>query len=40
MAWLGVVVTVVDDDMDLFVTQNLVEQLGQSVTVNHILMRH
>ncbi|KAF1006606.1 MAG: hypothetical protein E5299_02122 [Burkholderia gladioli] len=40
MAWLGVVGTVTADDIDLFVAWNLVEQLGQSVTVSHILIRH
>ncbi|KAF1011471.1 MAG: hypothetical protein E5299_01396 [Burkholderia gladioli] len=40
MAWLDVVVTVVIDDIDLFVAWNLVKQLGQSVTVSHILIRH
>ncbi|KAF1011856.1 MAG: hypothetical protein E5299_01317 [Burkholderia gladioli] len=40
MAWLGVVGTVTADDIDLFFAWNLVEQLGQSVTVSHILMRH
>ncbi|KAF1010955.1 MAG: hypothetical protein E5299_01539 [Burkholderia gladioli] len=40
MAWLGVVVTVTADDIDLFFAWNLVEQLGQSVTVSHILIRH
>ncbi|KAF1008706.1 MAG: hypothetical protein E5299_01940 [Burkholderia gladioli] len=40
MAWLGVVVTVADGDIDLFVAWNLAEQLGQSVAVSHILMRH
>ncbi|KAF1016649.1 MAG: hypothetical protein E5299_00448 [Burkholderia gladioli] len=40
MAWLGVVGTVVVDDIDLFFAWNLVEQLGQSVTVSHILIRH
>ncbi|KAF1009236.1 MAG: hypothetical protein E5299_01894 [Burkholderia gladioli] len=40
MAWLGVVGTVVADDIDLFVAWNSVEQLSQSVTVSHILMRH
>ncbi|KAF1006780.1 MAG: hypothetical protein E5299_02115 [Burkholderia gladioli] len=35
-AWLGVVVTVTADDSDLFFAWNLVEQLGQSVTVSHI----
>ncbi|KAF1012654.1 MAG: hypothetical protein E5299_01135 [Burkholderia gladioli] len=40
MAWLCGVVTVTADDIDLFVAWNLVEQLGQSVTVSHILRRH
>ncbi|KAF1007381.1 MAG: hypothetical protein E5299_02050 [Burkholderia gladioli] len=40
MAWLGVVGTVTADDIDLFFAWNLVEQLGQSVTVSHILIRH
>ncbi|KAF1018060.1 MAG: hypothetical protein E5299_00130 [Burkholderia gladioli] len=40
MAWLGVVGTVTPDDIDLFFARNLVEQLGESVTVSHILMRH
>ncbi|KAF1009891.1 MAG: hypothetical protein E5299_01827 [Burkholderia gladioli] len=40
MAWLGVVGTITADDIDLFVAWNLVEQLDQSVTVGHILMRH
>ncbi|KAF1012111.1 MAG: hypothetical protein E5299_01253 [Burkholderia gladioli] len=40
MAQLGVVGTVTADDIDLFFAWNLVEQLGQSVTVSHILMRH
>ncbi|KAF1013596.1 MAG: hypothetical protein E5299_00956 [Burkholderia gladioli] len=41
MAWLDVVgTTVTADDIDLFFAWNLVEQLGQSVTVSHILMRH
>ncbi|KAF1017944.1 MAG: hypothetical protein E5299_00202 [Burkholderia gladioli] len=40
MTWLGVVGTVSADDIGLFVARNLVEQLGQSVTVSHILMRH
>ncbi|KAF1006557.1 MAG: hypothetical protein E5299_02140 [Burkholderia gladioli] len=41
-AWhgLGVVVTGAADGIDLFFAWNLVEQLGQSVTVSHILMRH
>ncbi|KAF1012772.1 MAG: hypothetical protein E5299_01082 [Burkholderia gladioli] len=39
-AWLGVVGTVTTDDIDLFFAWNLVEQLGQRVTVIHILMRH
>ncbi|KAF1004697.1 MAG: hypothetical protein E5299_02347 [Burkholderia gladioli] len=40
MAWLGVVGTIIADDIDLFFAWNLVEQLGQSVTVSHILIRH
>ncbi|KAF1007796.1 MAG: hypothetical protein E5299_02018 [Burkholderia gladioli] len=40
MAWLGVVGTVTADDIDLFFAWNLVEQLGKSVTVSHILIRH
>ncbi|KAF1012773.1 MAG: hypothetical protein E5299_01084 [Burkholderia gladioli] len=40
MAWLGVVGTVTVDDIDVFFAWNLVEQLGQSVTVSHMLMRH
>ncbi|KAF1018090.1 MAG: hypothetical protein E5299_00071 [Burkholderia gladioli] len=40
MAWLGVVGTVTADDIDLFFVWNLVEQLGQSVTVSHMLIRH
>ncbi|KAF1004312.1 MAG: hypothetical protein E5299_02395 [Burkholderia gladioli] len=40
MAWFGVVGTVTADDIDLFFAWNLVEQLGQSVTVSHILIRH
>ncbi|KAF1012721.1 MAG: hypothetical protein E5299_01096 [Burkholderia gladioli] len=40
MAWLGVVSTITADDIDLFFAWNLVEQLGQSVTVSHILIRH
>ncbi|KAF1010510.1 MAG: hypothetical protein E5299_01651 [Burkholderia gladioli] len=40
MAWLGVVGTVTADDIDWFFAWNLVEQLGQSVTVSHILIRH
>ncbi|KAF1013698.1 MAG: hypothetical protein E5299_00876 [Burkholderia gladioli] len=41
MAWLGVVGTITADDIiDLFFAWNLVEQLGQSVTVSHILIRH
>ncbi|KAF1009844.1 MAG: hypothetical protein E5299_01838 [Burkholderia gladioli] len=40
MAWLGVVGTVTADDIDLFFAWNLVEQLGQSVTVSHILICH
>ncbi|KAF1008076.1 MAG: hypothetical protein E5299_01992 [Burkholderia gladioli] len=40
IAWLGVVGTYAADDIDLFVERNLVEQLGQSVTVSHILIRH
>ncbi|KAF1015365.1 MAG: hypothetical protein E5299_00647 [Burkholderia gladioli] len=40
MAWLGVVVTITADDIDLFFAWNLVEQLGQSVTVSHMLIRH
>ncbi|KAF1012337.1 MAG: hypothetical protein E5299_01200 [Burkholderia gladioli] len=40
MAWLGVVGTVTADDIDLFCAWNLVEQLDQSVTVSHILIRH
>ncbi|KAF1015264.1 MAG: hypothetical protein E5299_00713 [Burkholderia gladioli] len=40
IAWLGVVGTVFADDIDLFFARNLVEQLGQSVTFSHILMRH
>ncbi|KAF1016721.1 MAG: hypothetical protein E5299_00394 [Burkholderia gladioli] len=40
MAWLGVVGTVTDNDIALFFAWNLVEQLGQSVTVSHILIRH
>ncbi|KAF1011725.1 MAG: hypothetical protein E5299_01341 [Burkholderia gladioli] len=40
MAWLDVVGTVTADDLDLFFAWNLVEQLGQSVTVSHILIRH
>ncbi|KAF1005140.1 MAG: hypothetical protein E5299_02287 [Burkholderia gladioli] len=40
MAGLGIVGTVVADHIDLFVAWNLVEQLGQSVTVSHILMWH
>ncbi|KAF1010946.1 MAG: hypothetical protein E5299_01530 [Burkholderia gladioli] len=39
MAWC-LVGTVTADDIDVFVAWNLVEQLGQSVTVSHILMRH
>ncbi|KAF1012864.1 MAG: hypothetical protein E5299_01067 [Burkholderia gladioli] len=39
MAWLGVVGTGAAD-IDLLVARNLVEALGQSVTVSHILMRH
>ncbi|KAF1004919.1 MAG: hypothetical protein E5299_02323 [Burkholderia gladioli] len=40
MAWLSVVGTVTADDIDLFFAWNLVEQLGQSVTVSHMLIRH
>ncbi|KAF1006052.1 MAG: hypothetical protein E5299_02185 [Burkholderia gladioli] len=40
MAWLGIVGTITADDIDLFFAWNLVEQLGQSVTVSHILIRH
>ncbi|KAF1004609.1 MAG: hypothetical protein E5299_02366 [Burkholderia gladioli] len=40
MAWLGVVGTITADDIDLFFAWNLVEQLGQSVTVSHILIHH
>ncbi|KAF1013112.1 MAG: hypothetical protein E5299_00984 [Burkholderia gladioli] len=40
MAWLGVVGTITADDIDLFFAWNLVEQLGQSFTVSHILIRH
>ncbi|KAF1008750.1 MAG: hypothetical protein E5299_01921 [Burkholderia gladioli] len=40
MAWLGVVGTITADDIALFFAWNLVEQLGQSVTVSHILIRH
>ncbi|KAF1017940.1 MAG: hypothetical protein E5299_00198 [Burkholderia gladioli] len=40
MAWLGVVGTVTAGGIDLFFAWNLVEQLGQSGTVSHILMRH
>ncbi|KAF1013062.1 MAG: hypothetical protein E5299_01024 [Burkholderia gladioli] len=40
MAWFGVVGTVTADDIDLFFGWNLVEQLGQSVTVSHILILH
>ncbi|KAF1009306.1 MAG: hypothetical protein E5299_01874 [Burkholderia gladioli] len=40
MAWLGVLGSVTSDDIDLFFAWNLVEQLGQSVTVSHILMWH
>ncbi|KAF1010720.1 MAG: hypothetical protein E5299_01588 [Burkholderia gladioli] len=40
MAWLCVVGTKADDDIDLFFAWNLVEQLGQSVSVSHILLRH
>ncbi|KAF1017846.1 MAG: hypothetical protein E5299_00277 [Burkholderia gladioli] len=40
IAWVGVVGTVSADDIDLFVAQNLVEQLSQSVTLSHILMRY
>ncbi|KAF1007542.1 MAG: hypothetical protein E5299_02027 [Burkholderia gladioli] len=40
MAWLGVLGTITADDIDLFFAWNLVEQLGQSVTVSHILIRH
>ncbi|KAF1017820.1 MAG: hypothetical protein E5299_00311 [Burkholderia gladioli] len=40
MAWLGVVGTITANDIDLFFAWNLVEQLGQSITVNHILIRH
>ncbi|KAF1015454.1 MAG: hypothetical protein E5299_00597 [Burkholderia gladioli] len=40
IAWLGIVGTVVVDDIDLFVVWNLAEQLGQSVTISYILMSH
>ncbi|KAF1010724.1 MAG: hypothetical protein E5299_01592 [Burkholderia gladioli] len=40
MAWLCVVGTKAADDIDLFFAWNLVEQLGQSVSVSHILLRH
>ncbi|KAF1003405.1 MAG: hypothetical protein E5299_02486 [Burkholderia gladioli] len=40
MAWLGVVGTTTADNIDLFFAWNLVGQLGQSVTVSHILIRH
>ncbi|KAF1011895.1 MAG: hypothetical protein E5299_01302 [Burkholderia gladioli] len=40
IAWLCVVGTITADDIDLFFVWNLVEQLGQSVTVSHILIRH
>ncbi|KAF1017871.1 MAG: hypothetical protein E5299_00252 [Burkholderia gladioli] len=40
MACLSVVGTVTADDIDLFFAWNLVEQLRQSITVSHILMRH
>ncbi|KAF1010689.1 MAG: hypothetical protein E5299_01603 [Burkholderia gladioli] len=40
MAWLGVVVTVTADDIALFFAWTLVEQVGQNVTVSHILIRH
>ncbi|KAF1003198.1 MAG: hypothetical protein E5299_02515 [Burkholderia gladioli] len=40
MAWLGVVGTFTADDSDLFFAWNLVEQLGQSITISHILIRH
>ncbi|KAF1011607.1 MAG: hypothetical protein E5299_01367 [Burkholderia gladioli] len=40
MAWLGVVSTAAADDIDLFFAWNLVDQLGQSVTVSRILMRY
>ncbi|KAF1018107.1 MAG: hypothetical protein E5299_00088 [Burkholderia gladioli] len=38
MAWLGVVDTITADEIALFFAWNLVEQLGQSVTVIYILM--
>ncbi|KAF1017907.1 MAG: hypothetical protein E5299_00239 [Burkholderia gladioli] len=38
--YIDVVGTVTADDIDLFVAWNLLEQLGQSVTVSHILIRH
>ncbi|KAF1017875.1 MAG: hypothetical protein E5299_00256 [Burkholderia gladioli] len=40
MAWLGFVGTITADDIDLFFEWNVVEQLGQSVTVSHILIHH
>ncbi|KAF1016701.1 MAG: hypothetical protein E5299_00417 [Burkholderia gladioli] len=40
MAWLGVVGTGTTDNSDLFFAWNLVEQLGQSVTVSYILILH
>ncbi|KAF1009840.1 MAG: hypothetical protein E5299_01834 [Burkholderia gladioli] len=39
-AWHGVVGTFTADDIDLFFAWNVVKQLGQSVTVSHILIRH
>ncbi|KAF1017715.1 MAG: hypothetical protein E5299_00359 [Burkholderia gladioli] len=35
MAWLGVVGIVATDEIYLFVARNLIEQLGQSITVSH-----